>query len=108
MHGYPAMQLCTSRIGLYNLYRSRFDDRTTGNTDFYAPIAKEKNQIIHVDIEKKQFMKSIKSNFNILCDSKIFLKTLSQNIETNTRDTWVKRIKYLKSKHHFKYNNLEK
>ena len=24
---------------------SRFDDRTTGNTDYYAPVAKKKNRL---------------------------------------------------------------
>ena len=54
MHGLPAANYALQEADCIIAVGSRFDDRTTGNSEFYAPIAHEKQQIIHIDIEKKQ------------------------------------------------------
>ena len=107
MHGYPAGNFALQESDCIICIGARFDDRTTGNPDLYAPIAKEKKQIIHVDIDNKQFKKSINSNYNILCDSKVFISELNKHLNINIRKEWISRIQYLKNKHKFKYNILE-
>lgn len=103
MHGLAAANYAIQESDCIICVGARFDDRTTGNTKFYAPEATEKKQIIHIDIEKKQFNKSIKSNYNLECDSSVFLNSLYYNLENVNRNNWINRIKKLKYKYPFKY-----
>lgn len=106
MHGLPAANYAIQESDCIICVGARFDDRTTGNPEFYAPIAKKSKNIIHIDIEEKQFNKSINSNYNIICDSKIFLNELNKYLEINSRYKWTERIINLKRQHGFKYTNL--
>ena len=108
MHGMPAANYALQESDCIIGIGSRFDDRTTGNVDYYAPIAKEKKQIIHVDIEPKQFGKSVDSHINIRADSQMFLDMLYPLVEENRRLLWSCRIGQLKTIHDFKYNTLER
>ena len=83
MHGMPAANYALQESDCIIAVGSRFDDRTTGNVDFYAPVAKEKKQIIHCDIEPKQFQKAVNSHYNIKADSKMFLDMLYPLLEEN-------------------------
>ena len=103
MHGMPAANYLLQKSDCIIAVGSRFDDRTTGNPDYYAPIASKK-QIIHIDIEKSQFNKSINSNYNLLCDSKTFLKKLIPKLKNNYRMEWLKEVFDYKKLHDFKYN----
>ena len=103
MHGMPAANYALQEADCIIAVGSRFDDRTTGNLEHYAPIAKEKQQIIHIDIEKKQFNKSVKSHHNFQCDSQKFLKDLGFFIQFNERYDWIERIGTLKHQFDFKY-----
>jgi acetolactate synthase I/II/III large subunit len=87
---------------------ARFDDRTTGNLDLYAPMAKKafnenKGGIIHCDIEPKQIKAVVDSNYNIVCDSQKFLKKLSINLKYKNRENWLEKINDWKISHPFKY-----
>ena len=104
MHGMASANFAIQQSDCIIAIGSRFDDRTTGNTDYYAPIAKKKKQIIHIDIEEKQFNRAINSNYNLLMDSKKFLEKLLPKLENNNRIKWKNNILYLKEKHNFKYN----
>ncbi len=107
MHGLPAANYALQEADCIIAIGSRFDDRTTGNTEFYAPKAKEKKQIIHVDIEEKQFHKNVKSDFNIVSDSKNFLEKLYFHLEDNRRLDWMCRIGQLNHLHNFQYRTPE-
>ena len=107
MHGMPAANYALQEADCIIAVGSRFDDRTTGNTDFYAPVAKDKKQIIHVDIEPKQFGKSVDSHYNIKADSKLFLEMLYEHLEDNRRLDWMCRLSQLKILHDFKFNDLD-
>lgn len=104
MHGMASANFAIQQSDCIIAIGSRFDDRTTGNTEYYAPIAKKKKQIIHIDIEEKQFNRAINSDYNLLMDSKDFLKKLLPKLESNNRTEWKNNILYLKEKHDFKYN----
>ncbi len=103
MHGHAGANYAVQEADCIIALGSRFDDRTTGNPEFYAPEATKKKQIIHIDIEKKQFRKSINSHYNINCDSSYFINQIEPLIKFNIRKNWVKRVKYLKEKYKFKH-----
>ena len=103
MHGHAGANLAVQESDCIIALGSRFDDRTTGNTTFYAPEATQKKQIIHIDIEKKQFNKSINSNYNINCDTSFFVNKIHNFINFNQRRDWISRISYLKDKYKFKH-----
>jgi len=85
---------------------SRFDDRTTGVVEKYAPKAFNayKNGtggIIHVNLEKSEIKKVIDShyNFNIKCED--WLEEAIKNIKFNKRENWISYINMLKDTHKF-------
>ena len=104
MHGHAGANYLVQEADCIIALGSRFDDRTTGNTDFYAPEANEKKQIIHVDIEPKQFNKSINSHYNIHSDVKTFLNEIKHKIKFNIRTNRKERVKELRKKYPFKHN----
>ena len=104
MHGHAGANYLVQEADCVIALGSRFDDRTTGNTEFYAPEATEKKQIIHVDIEPKQFNKSVNSHYNIHCDVKTFLNDINHMIKFNVRKNNKERVKELKDKYKFKHN----
>ena len=90
---------------------SRFDDRTTGLVEKYAPKAFNAHKngnggIIHVNLEKSEIKKVIDShyNFNINCES--WLKEAIKNIKYNKRDNWFSYIRTLKDTHKFENKKL--
>jgi len=85
---------------------SRFDDRTTGVVEKYAPKAFSayKNGtggIIHVNLEKSEIKKVIDShyNFNIKCED--WLEEAIKNIKFNKRENWISYINMVKDTHKF-------
>jgi acetolactate synthase I/II/III large subunit len=103
MHGHAGANYAVQEADCIIAIGSRFDDRTTGNTKLYAPEAMEKKQIIHIDIEKKQFNKSINSHYNVNCDVGYFLDNITPMIKNNIRKDWTNKIKFLKKKYKFQY-----
>jgi len=102
MRGLPAANIAIQQSDCIIVIGSRFDDRIIGVPTQYAPIAREKGNIIHVDIDNKQFCKTIESNYNIQSDAKEFMKTIIHSLEHNERKEWVERVKTCKEKHSFK------
>jgi acetolactate synthase I/II/III large subunit len=66
---------------------ARFDDRTTGNIDKYAPKA---NNIIHINTDIKTFNQVIKNTINIHGSSKNVLLDLIPYIEFKNNSRWKK------------------
>lgn len=103
MHGLPAANYALQESDCIIAIGSRFDDRTTGNVEKYAPIANEKKQIIHVDIEGEQFHKNVKSHYNIKADANVFLDILYNLIREDMRLNWMCRMAQLKNLYKFEY-----
>ena len=102
MHGHAGANYAIQEADCIIALGSRFDDRTTGNTDFYAPEATQQKQIIHIDIEKSQFNKSINSHYNLNCDVTYFIKNIKKYIQFNNRKNWKARVQYLRHTYEFK------
>ena len=81
---------------------ARFDDRTTGLLDKYAPNAKN---IINVNIDSQSFGKTVNSNHNIVMDSSDFINKIYPLLDNYipTKE-WINEINNLKKKNPFKYN----
>ena len=105
MHGSPAANYALQQADCIIGIGARFDDRTTGCPNKYAPVAKNKKSIINVNIEHTDFNKTVDTDINIHLDSTNFLNYLNTKINTNklTND-WNVQIQQLKYSHYFKYN----
>jgi len=107
MHGFPAANYALQEADCIIAIGSRFDDRTTGNITGYAPVARNKKQIIHVDIEKSQFNKALNTDYNLNTSSKKFIDYCIKHVKNINRENWFDRIQTLKKNNSFNYN-LEK
>ena len=106
MHGYAPANFALQDADLIIAIGSRFDDRTTGALEKYAPVAKEASKngtggIIHCNIESSELDFVVKSDYNFCLDSKEFINNLIPFIRSNTRSKWINEINDLKEKYPF-------
>lgn len=105
MHGSAAANYALQEADCIIGIGARFDDRTTGCPNKYAPVAKSKKSIINVNVESSDFNKTVDTDINIHLDSSNFLRYLNSKVNSNKlTNEWSTRIKDLKSNHYFKYN----
>ncbi len=80
----------------------RFDDRVTGNVSKYAKQAK----VVHIDIDKAEINKIIKTEAYVHADAKEALKALTEACHKNSHTAWIDKftklngIEYEKVIHH--------
>lgn len=103
MHGSAAANYAIQESDCIIAIGSRFDDRTTGNLELYAPVAKENKAIIHCNIDSSEHNLSVQSHFNITLDSNDFLDKLLNNLMVVDRGEWISRITNLKKNYPFVY-----
>ena len=106
MHGYAPANFALQESDLIIAIGSRFDDRTTGDLEKYAPKAKEASKngtggIIHCNIELSELDFVVNSDYNFCLDSKYFINNILPYIKTNKRTEWFKYINNLKKQHPF-------
>jgi len=97
MHGTYQANMCTGECDLMIAIGVRFDDRVTGKTDAFAPLAK----IIHIDIDPTSISKNIPVCLPVVGDCGVSLGRLNALLEDEdlgklreTRDSWLERIEY--------------
>ena len=103
MHGYATANYCLQEADCIIAVGSRFDDRTTGNIDKYAPKARKNKAIIHVNIEPTELNNVLKTdyNFNTTCEN--FLQNTIKHLAYNPRTPWFNYISNLKRNNKFDY-----
>jgi len=106
MHGYAPANYSLQEADTIIAIGSRFDDRTTGNLEYYAPKAFEAGKkgtggIIHVNIESSELNFVVKSHYNFWMDSGEFLENIIPLINYNKREEWFRYINNLKDKYPF-------
>ena len=109
MHGLAAANYALQEADCIIALGSRFDDRTTGAIDKYAPIARKNKAIIHVNIEESEFNKALKTHYNVHSTCHDFIKSLSsymfKSFQTQNKidkhKEWINRVKRLKEKYPF-------
>ena len=109
MHGNAAANYAIQEADCIIALGSRFDDRTTGAIEKYAPkcfesFKKGVGGIIHVNIEQNEINKVVKSHYNYNMSCKDWLNKVLDKIEFRERTSWINYIDSLKKKHQFKVN----
>ena len=103
MHGNAAANMTIQNSDCIIAIGSRFDDRTTGNVDYYAPYAHKNKAIIHCNIDTKEYNLSVNTYLNINMDSKDFIEALYDNLKYVNRNNWLEQVNKLKNKYPFIY-----
>jgi acetolactate synthase-1/2/3 large subunit len=85
MHGNYGPNVMTNECDVLIGIGMRFDDRVTGNVSKYAKQAK----IIHIDIDKAEINKIIKTDVSVLADAKEALIALTQKCKAGKHDAWI-------------------
>lgn len=91
MHGFYEANLAVHNADLILNIWSRFDDRIVWTYPSFAKNAK----VIHLDIDKSELKKLVKTNLAINWDAKDFLKKLlNSNLKKLKIDEWKQQINY--------------
>ena len=111
MHGNVAANYAIQNADLIIALGTRFDDRTTGDLEQYAPKAFKAFKegiggIVHVNINDKEIGNIVNSNLNFHMDCGDFLNHTSPVYKE--RKEWINQINQWKNKYKFNYNKTEK
>lgn len=98
MHGNYAPNVLTNECDVLIGIGMRFDDRVTGNVSKYARQAR----IVHIDIDKAEIDKIIKTAAYVNADAREALTALTEACETRTHREWVARFSELDKLEHEK------
>ena len=105
MHGHAAANYALQEADCIIAVGSRFDDRTTGNVDKYAPKCKN---FIHLNIDKSEINKVVQSHYIIgKCEKTVQL--LLDELRFNRRNhhsyniNWCNKVIKWKKKYGYKY-----
>ena len=94
MHGNYAVNLKEQECDVLIAIGMRFSDRVTGNLKTYAKQAK----VIHLDIDKSEIDKNVKTDVAVVADCKESLPALTALIHHNRHDEWRQSFKELDQK----------
>jgi len=111
MHGAAYANFAIQNADCIIAVGSRFDDRTTGVVDKYAPKARAAEAagtggIVHINIDRNSFGKVLKPTVGIWADSEHALQALEDLIETRdapAREEWVEQCQQWKKDYAFGY-----
>jgi acetolactate synthase-1/2/3 large subunit len=102
MHGNYGTNVLTNECDVLIGIGMRFDDRVTGNVSKYAKQAK----VVHIDIDKAEINKIIKTEAFVHADAKDALTALTEACDKNSHTAWIDQftklngIEYEKVIHH--------
>ena len=89
MHGTYTANMAINNSDLVFAIGARFDDRVTGNIEYFAPLAK----IIHIDIDPASISKNIDIDIPIVGDAKNVLKKMIQIIKSEVPKSEIKKFR---------------
>jgi acetolactate synthase-1/2/3 large subunit len=98
MHGNYAVNLKEQECDVLIAIGMRFSDRVTGNLKTYAKQAK----IIHLDIDRSEIDKNVKTNVAVIADCKESLPALTALVNETKHSEWRESFKELDQKEHEK------
>eukprot|EP01060_Flectonema_neradi_P034509 TRINITY_DN6069_c1_g1_i1.p1 TRINITY_DN6069_c1_g1~~TRINITY_DN6069_c1_g1_i1.p1 ORF type:complete len:647 (+),score=123.65 TRINITY_DN6069_c1_g1_i1:43-1983(+) len=112
MHGSAYANYAVQEADVIIALGYRFDDRTTGRLDQYAPEAiraerSGKGGIIHIEIERKQIGKVVKPTKCVWGDVQHTLSIMNPLIKTPDRKEWHDKIAEFKKAHPLKWQPCE-
>ena len=88
MHGNYGPNILTNECDVLIAIGMRFDDRVTGNVSKYAKQAK----VIHIEIDKAEINKIIKTEVAVHADAKEALQALLPLVKSNQHPEWLKKF----------------
>ncbi len=91
MHGNYGPNKLTNECDVLIAVGMRFDDRVTGNLDYYAKQAK----VIHLDIDPAEINKNVRVDIPVLGDCKESLSALTRQVRLNSHRAWLEEFKAL-------------
>ncbi|MDN3593594.1 biosynthetic-type acetolactate synthase large subunit [Zunongwangia endophytica] len=91
MHGNYGPNVLTNECDVLIAIGMRFDDRVTGNLDYYAKQAK----VIHMEIDPAEIDKNVKADFPVLGNVKETLKSLLELVKPKEHKEWHNKFKEL-------------
>jgi len=108
MHGAAYANFAIQEADLIVAIGSRFDDRTTGVLNKYAPEARKAHEegrggLVHFDIEPAQFGRVINPTVAVAGDCKLGMQALLPMVEHQARTEWLERCAGLKAQFPFSY-----
>ncbi len=113
MHGYAPANFAIQESDCIICIGARFDDRTTGEIEKYAPEAKlagkeKRGGIIHVNIEESEINKNVNVHYPVLDSAENFIKKITPLLSCNnymnqTEIEWYIKIQYLINRYPFYY-----
>jgi len=114
MHGAAYANFAIQQSDCIIAVGSRFDDRTTGVVDKYAPKAKAAAEagtggIVHINIDKSSFGKVVKATVPIWSDCAHALQAMLGTLEKpkdGSREKWLEQCQEWKAEHKFDYVKL--
>ncbi len=92
MHGEAWVNHAIQEADLLIALGMRFDDRVTGNTKTYAPLAKK----IHVEVDRAEINKNVKVDSALIGDVRAVLDELLPGVRPAEHAEWLARIEELK------------
>ncbi|MFO7671244.1 MAG: biosynthetic-type acetolactate synthase large subunit [Bacteroidales bacterium] len=93
MHGNYAPNINTNKCDVLIAIGMRFDDRVTGSIKTYAPQAK----VIHIEIDRAEIDKNIKTTVAINCDAKLAIELLLPRIKPAEHAEWLESFRELEA-----------
>ena len=103
MHGNYGPNVNTNECDVLIGVGMRFDDRVTGNPSKYAPQAK----VIHIDIDKAEINKIIKTTVSVNADAAEALAALTEKCTAGKHSEWMTSFRTLNAIEHEKINQKE-
>lgn len=111
MHGAAYANIAVQNSDCIFAIGSRFDDRTTGLVDKYAPVARAAEAagtggIVHINIDKTSFGKVVRPTIPIWSDCAIALEAMIDKLEDpndGSREKWMTQCQEWKETHKFDY-----
>ncbi len=101
MHGNVGPNRLTNEADVIIAIGMRFDDRVTGDTKRYATQAR----IIHIEVDKAEIDKNIKTDVAINADAKSALLALTELVNPNDFKSWIEEFRALDAKEAVKIDN---
>ncbi len=93
MHGNYAPNINTNKCDVLIAIGMRFDDRVTGSVNTYAKQAK----VIHIEIDRAEIDKNIKTDVAINCDAKLAIELLLPKIKPAQHAEWLESFRELEA-----------
>lgn len=91
MHGNYAPNMKTLECDVLIAVGMRFSERVTGELSTYARHAK----IIHLDIDKSEIDKNVKTDVAVVADCKVSLPAITRLLHKNSHKEWIESFKPL-------------